>query len=312
VSAHAPSLSSEEIARGEFHCHRMIEPLFEGRTRFQKVDIVRTEGYGRGLFLDGRIQHVEVDEYIYSESMVHPAMALLGKAGRRVLCIGGGPGGIVRELIKYHHVTRVVQVEIDEEILHLSRRYLSHVTQGAWEDPRVRIVIDDALQLLQREEEEFDLIINDASEPLRGSPAMDLFTTEGFSLYKRRLHPRHGLFVTWAGAAGPASIARAARIVETVRNVFPHVECYLSHPQSYGTSWLTVLGSPQPLHASRRKPYRIDAFLAEALREGLRLYDGLTHRHMFTLPGDVRRALSLPRSPITREHPLDFELEVSP
>jgi spermidine synthase len=305
-------LTREEIAKGEFHCHRSLAQIHSSHSQFQHVEIIQTEGYGRGLFLDGRIQHVELDEYIYSESMVHPAMALLGRKARRVLCIGGGPGGIVRELIKYGHVERIVQVEIDEEMARISRTYLSHITQGAWEDPRVSLVINDALRLLEQGDEVFDLIINDASEPFAGSPAMQLFSTPGLELYKRRLDPNHGTFVTWAGSAGPLSIQQtAARIAHTVRTVFPFSAFYLSHPQSYGTSWLSAIGAVGELNAGAREPRDIDAFLAETLQRELRLYDGLTHRHMFTLPKDVRKALAEAGVPITAAQPLDFNVEVA-
>lgn len=304
-------LTREEIASGEFHCHRVTEVLFEGASRFQKVEIVRTEGYGRGLFLDGRIQHVEADEYIYSESMIHPAMALLGTRARRILCIGGGPGGIIRELVKYRHVERIVQMEIDEEVLELSRKYLAHITRGAWDDARVEIMIGDALRLLEDRDEVFDLIVNDANEPTDGSPAIGLFRADGLALYQRRLHPEHGMFVTWAGSASPRCISRAARIVKTVSHVFPHTEYFLTYPQAYGTSWLTALGSMRAVDASRREPADIDAFLAENLTGELVLYDGLTHRHMFTLPRDVRRVLEMAHPPITRDQPLEFQVEVA-
>lgn len=310
MSENQEYLTREGIANGEFHCHRVVETLFQGTSPFQKVEIVRTEGYGRGLFLDGRIQHVEGDEYIYSEGMVHPAMALLGTRARRILCIGGGPGGIVRELVKYRHVERIVQMEIDGEIVELSRKYFPHITRGAWDDRRVEVMIGDALRLLDERGEVFDLIINDASEPMNGSPAIGLFQVEGLVLYRRCLHPEHGMFVTWAGSASPPCIPRATRIIKTVTDVFPHAACHLTFPQAYGTSWLTALGSMKALDAAARDPAEIDEFLARHLDGDLLLYDGLTHRHMFSLPRDVRRELARTSVPITRDKPLEFNVEV--
>ena len=83
-------LTKEEIAKGEFHCHRVVSEVYSYKSEFQNIEVFDTESYGRGLFLDGRIQHLQADEYIYSESMVHPAMLFLNGSCRRVLCIGGG------------------------------------------------------------------------------------------------------------------------------------------------------------------------------------------------------------------------------
>lgn len=302
-------MSREEIAKGEFHCHHILAEIFSRRSGFQRIDIVETEGYGRGLLLDGRVQHVEADEYIYSEAMVHPPMSLLWPRGRSALCIGGGPGGIVRELLKHQTIERVVQVEIDAVMIAASRAHLGHISRGAWDDPRVELVVDEALSLLERRAERFDLIVNDASEPLPGSPARGLFCVEGLSLIRRHLTPPHGLFVSWAGSAGPTSIARASRIVRTLAAVFPSVTCYLSHPQAYGTSWLTAIGALEPLRPEVLEPGEIDAILARSVKGELRLYDGVTHRHMFALPKDVRLALQADCPPIDREHPLDFDVE---
>src|SRR5215212_10272438 len=95
-------LTKEQIAKGEFHCHRIVAEIYIHQSPYQRIEVLETEGYGRGLFLDGRIQHVEADEYIFSESMVHPALFLLDKPDLHVLCIGCGPGGVIRETLKHH------------------------------------------------------------------------------------------------------------------------------------------------------------------------------------------------------------------
>ncbi len=284
------NLTKEEIAKGEFHCHRIVKRTFSFESKFQRIDVLEAEGYGRGLFLDGRIQHVEGDEYIYSEAMVHPPMFFLGKKCHRVLCIGGGPGGIIRELVKYPSIEEIIQVDIDEDVISVAKKYFSHISQGCWEDKRVELVIDNAIDFLKVERPLFDLIINDVSEPILGGPATELFTMEGLSRIKSCLSI-NGIYVTWAGSGGPKSIHYASSITNAVKHVFPYSCSYLIHPQSYGTSWLTTIGSMFEILPLEKTPKEIDDYISDCLNGELRLYDGLTHYHIFSLPKDVRRFL---------------------
>jgi spermidine synthase len=282
----------EEIAPGEAHRHRVVAQVHSSRSAYQLIEVLETAGYGRGLFLDGRIQHVAGDEYIYSESMVHPAMSFLGGSCERVLCIGAGPGGVVRELLKYPGVAEVVQVEVDTEVLEVSRRHLSHVGRSHWSDPRFRLEIADVLDYLAAGDGLFDLVVNDLSEPVQGSPAARVFAPESIELMRTKLTAR-GLYVSWCGSVGPRSAGMAALIGGVVRRVFSNAYPYVTHPQSYGTLWMTVIGSDHGLDPLAAGPGEIDQHLRDHLGEGeeLRLYDGVTHHHMFRLPKDVRHAL---------------------
>ncbi|MFC3984803.1 spermine/spermidine synthase domain-containing protein [Streptosporangium jomthongense] len=283
--------SFEEIAPGEAHRHRIVAEVHSTRSAFQHIQVLETESYGRGLFLDGRIQHVAADEYIYSESMVHPAMFLLGGSCERALCIGAGPGGVVRELLRYPGVGEVVQVEIDTSVIDVARDHLPHVGTEHWSDPRVRLRIADVLEYLDDEPGRFDLIVNDLSEPLPGSPASEVFSARSVGLMRSRLSER-GLYVSWCGSVGPRSSEMAARIGAVVERVFPHAYRYVTHPQSYGTVWMTVIGSNLPLDPLGTGAAEIDRHLAERMTGTLRLYDGITHHHMFHVPKDVREAVA--------------------
>lgn len=299
-----PRLTWEQIACGEFHCHRIVERIARARSAYQEIEIVRTEGFGIGLFLDGRIQHAERDEYAYSEVMVHPAMTLREQTVHRALCIGGGPGGIVRELLRYSTVAEVVQVEIDDSVVALSRQHLEHVLQDKWRDRRFRLVIEDASRFLEQSPADYDLIINDVSEPSDGSPAGALFSVAGMERIKSRLAP-DGMFVTWAGSAAPTSNTTAARILGTVEHVFEHCVKLLIHAQSYGTSWLTLVASATPLNPFQLDAAEVDRRIRERLPAALRLYDGETHVAMCHLPKDVREGLAASRATlITESEPL--------
>ncbi|MCP2259328.1 spermidine synthase [Streptoalloteichus tenebrarius] len=299
----------EEIAPGEAHCHRVVETIHTARSEFQRVEVCRTESYGRGLFLDGRIQHVEADEYVYSESLVHPAMTLLGGSARRVLCVGAGPGGAVRELLAYPGVGEVVQVEIDTTVLDVAREHLPHSAAASnAADPRFTLRVRDALDYLTEGGEPFDLVVNDLSEPFPGSPAARLFGPEALRAVRARLTPGTGLYVSWCGSAGPRSSGMAARICRNVRAVFGHCRPYLVHTQSYGTVWLNVIGSTTPFDPLARSADQIDNQLARTLRGSTRLYDGVTHHHMFHLPKDVRETLAT--APEDADEPVELAVSV--
>lgn len=293
ISLNGERWTFEEICPGEAHCHQVTEEIVREDSPHQRIEVVCTRGYGRGLFLDGRIQHVEADEYIYSESLVHPAMTLLGGSARRVLIIGAGPGGAVRELLGYPGVGEVVQVEIDTAVVEIGQRHLpSSAALSNAADPRFRLVVADARDYLRAEGEPFDLIVNDLSEPYEGSPAIRLFGAGALRDARAQLTTRRGLYVSWCGSAGPRSIAMASRISGEVRSVFGHVHPYVTHTQSYGTLWCNAIGSTIALDPLAASPAQIDAQLARTLRTTTRLYDGVTHHHMFQLPKDVRAALA--------------------
>lgn len=295
--------TTEEIARGEYHVLTVEAETYIKKTKFGKIEILETRGYGRGLFLDGRIQHVQADEYVFSEGMVHPAMFFLKEKSRRVLCIGGGPGGICRELIKYPFIENVYQVEIDEEIIAVSRKYLPHVSRGCWDNPRCKLVISDAYSFLEETSLNFDLIICDLSEPFSGSPAVKFFTDEGIKLVQKRLTPKSGIYVVWAGPANPQCMDLSSRIVYTVKQVFPFHVPYVMDTQTFGTPWLVVMGTSSPVNPFGESPEVIDQYLSKHLVQNLQYYDGETHYNMFHLPKNVRSKLSEHNRVITLADP---------
>ena len=286
--------TQEHLACGEMHCHQIRETVFLEDTGLQSIEVVETGGYGRGLFLDGRVQHLEADEYIYSEAIVHPPAVMLGDRCRNVLVVGGGPGGVVREALRHRCVESVVQVEIDASVLDLCRKYFPHVAQGCYDDPRVMVEIADIRDFAKETDRRFDLVVYDISEPIEGTPAAGLFDTSMLSAVAQMI-THHGIFVTWGGSAGPRSDDLARAIHTSLQARFDHTARWLCHPHAYGTSWLTFAGSPAPLDPWTRSTSELDAYVAENIAGELRLYDGETHLHMFNLPKDVRKRMEATR-----------------
>ena len=145
------------------------------------MEIMETASYGKVLVLDARIQSSVADDFIYHEVLVHPVM-MLHPRPESVLVIGGGEGATLREILKYGSVKRAVMVDIDQEVVEACKIHLPELHQGAFEDPRVAVLHEDARGWLESTSERFDVAIVDLTEPLEAGPACLLFTREFYQL----------------------------------------------------------------------------------------------------------------------------------
>ncbi|POP32558.1 polyamine aminopropyltransferase [Lactonifactor longoviformis] len=160
---------------------RVERQLYSGQSEFQRIDVFDSREFGRFLTLDGYLMLTEKDEFIYHEMMTHVPMAVHPDP-RKILVIGGGDGGVIRELTRYEKIERIDMVEIDPLVVEVSKKYLPQ-TACRLEDPRVHIYYEDGLRFIRSVHEEYDLIIVDCSDP--GGPGEGLFTKEFYgSCYK--------------------------------------------------------------------------------------------------------------------------------
>jgi spermidine synthase len=148
--------------------------LYSGKSDYQRVDVFESKEFGRFLTLDGIMMLTEKDEFIYHEMMAHVPMAA-HPAAERVLVIGGGDGGVVRELVKYRRIKRIDLVEIDKLVVDVCRKYLPQ-TASALDDRRVNIKYADGLQYIRKCENDYDVIVVDSTDPF--GPGEGLFTLE--------------------------------------------------------------------------------------------------------------------------------------
>ena len=165
---------------------RVDKLYFESKTGHQHLMIFHNATLGRVMTLDGVVQTTEADEFIYHEMMAHVPLFAHGNV-RKVLIIGGGDGGMLREVLRHPEVEEVVMVEIDGAVIDMARQYLPKHSSGAFDDPRARIVIDDGIDFVRNSEETFDVIISDSTDPI--GPGEVLFTDSFYALCKRRLNP---------------------------------------------------------------------------------------------------------------------------
>lgn len=160
---------------------RVNRQIFSGESEFQRIDIFESPEFGRFLTLDGVLMLTERDEFIYHEMITHIPMAIHPNP-QKVLVIGAGDGGVLRELTKYDTVQTIDLVEIDEMVVEVCKKYLPH-TAGGFSDPRLTVYYQDGLRFVRNRENVYDLIIVDSTDPF--GPGESLFTKEFYgSCYK--------------------------------------------------------------------------------------------------------------------------------
>ena len=149
------------------------------------------------MVLDGIVQTTEGDEFIYHEMLAHVPLFAHGSA-RRVLIVGGGDGGMLREVVRHRDVERVVQVEVDAGVIEICREHLPNHSAGAFDDPRVEVVIADGARFVSETAERFHVVISDSTDP--EGPGTALFSAEFYAGCRRCLAPG-GVLVTQNGVA---------------------------------------------------------------------------------------------------------------
>ena len=291
--------------RGEHIAREVTRVVLHQRTEFQVLDIVDTLSHGRALYLDNKIQSAELDEFIYHEALVHPAL-VLAEQPRSVFVAGGGEGATLREVLRHRSVERVVMVDIDAAAVQACRAHLPSWHQGAFDDPRVELVHADARQVLADSDQHFDAIVVDITDPLAGGPSYRLFTREFYALVAARLGPRGALAVQAESTDIGVWDAHLA-VVHTVRQVSPHVAPYRAHVPSFGESWGFLVAS-QTVAAETLDAATVDGRLAAAGLQGLRFYDGIGHQALFHSPRPLRQAQAAWTRVITDAAPIVLEV----
>ncbi len=214
--------------------------LLDVKTKYQHVQIVEIEEFGRTLILDGLIQCAEADEYLYHESLVHPVMTTHPKP-KKVLIIGGGDGGALREVLKHNLVEEVVLVDIDGELVEIAKKYLEVIHRGSFNDPRSKVVIMDGFKFIEESNDQYDVVILDLTDPHGPEIAKALYSKEFYSRLRSRLYD-DGVIVTQSGSSFffPNTYGRT---VSNVRQVFNIVREYSVWVPSFGYACNFILAS---------------------------------------------------------------------
>lgn len=290
----------DRVSRDLIQLHSIEEVLYTGQTKFQSIEIIRTGSFGKCLVLDGKIQSSQLDEFIYHEALVQPAM-LTHPSPETVFIAGGGEGATLREVLSHNTVKRVVMIDIDEEVIATCKRFLPDHSQGAFEDKRTELYHVDARDYLAKCGEAFDIIIIDLPDPIEEGPAYLLYTQEFYQLVRERL-TANGIISVQAGSASLTELLNLSSVNNTLKSVFPIVCPYQVDVPSFGGPWGFCLASLNlnPV----LPPGEIDSRISTRALNDLKFYDGLSHQGMFSLPKYLRTELSRPTRLITDSEPL--------
>ncbi|KAG1681637.1 hypothetical protein FOA52_014146 [Chlamydomonas sp. UWO 241] len=278
--------------------YRVTKVLFSGKSEFQEVDLVDTPTFGKEsvvvgvLLLDGKMQSTESDEEVYHELLVHPTL-LQHPNPKSVFIMGGGEGATAREVLRHTSVEQVVMVDIDKVVTDFCCEHLTRNT-AAFNDPRLKLINDDARTQLEQWPGTFDVIIGDLADPLDGGPCYQLYTQEFYqTVVIPKLNPG-GIFITQSGPAGFNSCDEVFSLIHnTLRHSsFGKVVPYAQHIPSFCDIWgynmAFVDASTQVL-----EPAELDARAAARISgPPLKFLDGQTLQGLLLLNKMVRKALA--------------------
>jgi len=192
--------------------------IYLARSEFQKIEVFETKEFGRVLALDERVQLSTNHEFVYHEMLVQPAM-LYHPNPERILIIGGGDGGVLREVVK-HQVKEIFLVDIDKKVIEVSRKYLPSVSQGAFQDKRLTIFHEDALKFVKKYQNHFNVIINDLTDPK--GPSLSLWSTQFYKDIFRAL--KENGVAAFQTACFRDKFAKKAR--KRIERVFPFLKIH--------------------------------------------------------------------------------------
>ena len=215
---------------------RIARELARVKSAFQDIMIFESASHGRVMVLDGVIQITEADEFVYQEMLAHVPLLAHG-AAENVLIIGAGDGGVLRRVLRHPGVKRAVMVEIDGEVIRLSKEFLPGIAGDAWTDPRAEVIVGDGIDHVRRAADaSYDVIIVDSTEPFGVGEV--LFTDAFYRNCARILTPR-GLIVNQCGV--PAMQADELRETSLRRRkFFPHVTAYVAAVPTYVGGFMTL------------------------------------------------------------------------
>ena len=256
--------------------------LYDSETEHQRLQVFQNPQFGRFLTLDGVVQTTEGDEFIYHEMMAHTPIIAHGNA-RRVLIIGGGDGGMAREVLRHDAVEHVTMVEIDAGVVEFSKEYLPSLSAGAFDDPRLSLVIADGAEFVKTCQDRFDVIIVDSTDPI--GPGEVLFTDTFYGRAKRLLNDG-GIIVTQNGVPFMQG-EELTNTMRAFRALFADATCYLATVPTYA-------GGPMAFGwgtdgDARATPLEVlEGRFAASGVTGLRYYTPEVGQAAFALPGYVK------------------------
>jgi len=274
-SAGAETWITDPGGEGFAHTYRVDELLYDGRSSLQRIRVIQNRDFGRMLILDDAVQTTERDEFIYHELLSHVPLCT-HPAPRRVLIIGGGDGGLLREALR-HPLGHATMVEIDRDVIDVTRRFIPTIPGSAFEDPRTRLLVADGIAFARDSAENFDVALVDSTDPK--GPSLGLFS-EPFYADLARLLGANGVLAVQSGSP----LYQQDVMAMVARGMTPHfrwVRPYMGTVPTYpGVLWSFTIGS------QGRDPAALDQSELLIRMGGIdtRYYTPAAHRYLFAFP----------------------------
>lgn len=260
------------------------QTLFSGKSKFQQLDIVETLEFGRMMLLDGLVMVTERDEFIYHDMIVHPALFTHPRP-KKILVIGGGDGGSIREILKHPEVELAVLCEIDRLVIEKSIEFLPSMASAIDDNnPRVKLHVDDGIAYIRAHQNEFDIILVDSTDPI--GPAVGLFEESFYQLVFAALKD-DGIMI--AQSESPFYHAEIQKIIyRNIRAAFPIVEMYQAFIPTYPSGFWSFAFASKRYHPITD----FDHDRAAGRKFHSRYYNEDLHRGSFMLPTFARENIA--------------------
>lgn len=251
--------------------------LYSEKSQYQDIMIIQTKHHGKALILDGIMQCLENDEFSYQE-MISFLPLCSHPNPKKVLVVGGGDGGVAREVVKHPTVEVIDQVEIDGLVVEACKKFLPSLAVG-FKDPKVNLIIDDGINFMELNKNKYDVIITDSSDPV--GPADCLFQQKYFQLMKEALRP-DGIICSQAGSAW-CNLDTSTRCYEHCKNIFEKVAYAYTSVPSYPSGQIGfVLASTNADTDFKNPAYILSDNHLET--KDIRYYSPSVHTAAFVLP----------------------------
>ena len=275
---------SEVMWPGQAMGLKVEEVLHESRSDFQDILVFRSSTYGTVLVLDGVIQLTERDEHAYQEMIAHLPLHCHPNP-RSVLIVGGGDGGVLREVCRHAGVERITMCEIDAKVCEVSRKYLGTSTATSFGDARLTLVHQDAAEYVKGKADEYDVVIVDSSDPV--GPAETLFTSTFYRALRGAMRP--GAIMCNQGECVWLHVDLIRPLVDAITPLFKTVEYAYCTIPSYPSGQIGFIIATKGGEGKGCKAPVREA--DEGTLKALRYYTPEIHRASFVLPAFARRAI---------------------
>jgi len=260
---------------------KVKEHLHQRQSRFQQIDVFETFEFGKMLVLDGYVMTTEYDEPAYHELLTHvPAQSC--KNLKNVLIIGGGDGGTAREMLKYQEIESVHMVEIDEDVVHVSKEYFE-IFQEAFQDSRLKLFFEDGAAFVKDKPNSYDLILVDSTDPI--GPGKILISPEFYHDCSQALTP-HGILAAQTESPYDKKYQKTiTQIYQNLKTSFKNTNMYLGNIPTYPFClWSFAFASQTALPTDGAKNLR-------PVPDGLKYYHKNLHEAIFQLPVFVQNLI---------------------